>query len=70
MGFLKTLFSITGLLIVIYIIIGFYVGTPAPHTPPPLASNAASLHAWIQYIIWIMFWPVGLWKPPFTAGQP
>jgi hypothetical protein len=64
------LFSKTGLLVVIYIIIGLYVGTPSPHTPPIVAATAGSLHAWIQYIIWVLFWPAGLWKPSFTLGKP
>jgi len=67
MGFLGTLFSKTGLLIVVYILIGVFVNTAAPHLPP-LTFSLASFHSWIQYFISILFWPLSYWKPIFTVG--
>jgi hypothetical protein len=68
MGFVKTLFSRTGLLIMIYIIIGIFVNTAPPHVPS-FGANLASLHSWVQYFISIMFWPLSFWTPAFTAGK-
>jgi hypothetical protein len=68
MGFLNTLFSRRGLLIAIYILIGVFLNTAAPHLPTN-PSNASSLHSWGQYLISILFWPLGLWHPTFTLGK-
>ena len=68
MGFLKTLFSRRGLLIAIYILIGVFLNTAAPHAPAT-PSSAASLHSWCQYIISVLFWPLSLWHPIFTLGK-
>lgn len=68
MNFIKSLFSGTGILIVIYILIGVFVNTAPPHLPPTVASLAA-LHSWIQYFISVMFWPLSLWTPTFTIGK-
>ena len=68
MDFLKTLFSTRGLLIVVYILVGVFVNTAAPHLPTP-AFNGAALHSWIQYFISILFWPLSFWHPSFTVGQ-
>ena len=55
-NFFKTLFSTTGVFIVLYILIGIFVNTAPPHVPA-IAATAASLHSWIQYLISIFFWP-------------
>lgn len=68
MGFLKTLFSTTGLLIAIYILIGVFVNTASPHLPAT-AATLGSLHSWAQYIISVLFWPLSFWHPSFTVGK-
>jgi hypothetical protein len=67
-GFIKTLFSKTGLFIAIYILIGVFVNTAPPHVPSAGAS-LDSLHSWVQYFISILFWPLSFWDPSFTVGQ-
>ena len=66
--FLQTLFSTTGLLIVVYILIGVFFNTASPHLPVT-NGNLASLHSWVQYIISVLFWPLSLWSPTFTLGK-
>jgi len=68
-GFLKTLFSWTGLLIIVYILIGIFFNTAPPHLPSTTAGTGASLHSWVQYFISVLFWPLSLWHPPFTVGE-
>lgn len=68
MAFLRTLFSATGLLIGIYILIGVFFNTAPPHIPTT-PSALSSLHSWVQYIISVLFWPLALWHPTFTLGQ-
>ena len=68
MKFLNTLFSTTGLLIAIYILIGIFYNTASPHIPPTTATLAA-LHSWIQYFISILSWPLSFWHPTFTLGK-
>ena len=67
-GFVKTLFSRTGLLIMIYIVVGVFVNTAAPHVPS-FGANLTSLHSWVQYFISIIFWPLSFWTPSFTVGK-
>lgn len=70
MGFFKTLFSLTGLLIVIYVLIGIFLNTRSPHIPMEEGLSTASyIHSWVQYFISILFWPLSLWTPTFTVGQ-
>jgi hypothetical protein len=66
--FLNTLFSTTGLLIAIYILIGVFYNTAPPHIPSTAASFT-SLHSWIQYFISIVSWPLSFWHPTFTVGK-
>jgi hypothetical protein len=66
--FLKTLFSTTGIFIVIYILIGVFVNTAPPHIPP-VTISAAALHSWIQYLVSIFLWPLSFWQPHFTTGK-
>ena len=68
MGFVRTLFSKTGLFIAIYILIGVFVNTAPPHVPTA-GPNLASLHSWAQYFISILFWPLSFWTPSFTVGK-
>src|SRR6187455_1240792 len=49
-GFVSALFSRTGLLIAIYIVIGVFVNTAPPHVPTG-GANLLSLHSWVQYFI-------------------
>jgi hypothetical protein len=66
--FLNTLFSTTGLLIGIYILIGVFFNTASPHLPGT-AATGSSLHSWVQYIVSVLFWPLSLWHPTFTLGK-
>lgn len=68
MKFLKTLFSTTGILIVVYVLIGVFFNTASPHLPVTTAT-AGSLHSWAQYLASVVFWPLSLWHPTFTVGQ-
>ncbi len=68
MDFMKSLFSKTGLLIVLYALIGIFVNTASPHLPPTTPSMS-TVHSWIQYFISIFFWPLSFWHPTFTVGQ-
>jgi hypothetical protein len=67
-GFLKTLFSTTGILIIIYILIGVFFNTASPHIPAT-SGTLSSFHSWVQYVISIFFWPLSLWHPNFTLGK-
>jgi hypothetical protein len=66
--FLKALFSTRGVLIAVYILIGVFLNTAPPHLPTT-PSSVASLHSWVQYIISVFFWPLGLWHPTFILGK-
>lgn len=68
MSFIRALFSSTGLLIALYILIGVFVNTAAPHLPTTPGS-LGSLHSWVQYAISVLFWPLSFWKPNFTVGK-
>jgi hypothetical protein len=65
-AFLKTLFSTTGILIMVYILIGVFANTAPPHLP---TGNISSFHSWVQYIISVLFWPLSFWRPTFTVGK-
>ncbi len=70
MKFLKTLFSTTGLLILVYILIGVFFNTAPPHLPVPVTSATTGwLHSWAQYIVSVLFWPLSFWHPTFTVGK-
>lgn len=68
MKFFKTLFSTTGLIIVLYILVGIFFNTASPHVPTT-TGNLTSLHSWVQYFISILFWPLSFWTPTFTVGK-
>jgi hypothetical protein len=67
-NFLRTLFSTTGLIIVVYILIGVFFNTAPPHLPVTSATTG-SLHSWAQYLISVILWPLSLWHPTFTVGK-
>ena len=71
MGFLRILFSKIGMLILGYILVGIAVGPPPGSQgklPAVAAATGASVGAWIQFVIWVLFWPLGLifHHPTFT----
>ena len=68
MKFLNTLFSTTGLLIVVYILIGVFYNTASPHIPPT-SGGLTTLHSWVQYFISVLTWPLSFWHPTFTVGK-
>lgn len=68
MDFLKSLFSVRGLLIGAYILIGVFLNTAPPHLPAT-PNSLASFHSWVQWFISVMFWPLSIWKPTFTVGK-
>jgi hypothetical protein len=67
-AFVKTLFSTTGLLIVIYIVIGVFTNTAAPHLPTS-AGSISLFHSWVQYFLSVFLWPLSFWHPAFTVGK-
>lgn len=68
MDFIKTLFSVKGLLIAVYILIGVFANTKAPHVPAT-PNDIQAIHSWVQYGISVLFWPFSLWQPTFTTGK-
>ena len=68
MDFIKLLFSVKGLLIGVYILIGVFLNTASPHLPTA-PNNVESIHSWVQWGISVLFWPLSLWHPPFTSGK-
>ena len=68
MDFLKTLFSVKGLLIMLYVLIGVFYNTASPHLPGT-PGTVAGIHSWVQYAISVLTWPLSLWHPTFTVGK-
>jgi hypothetical protein len=66
--YVKTLFSVKGLVVAVYILIGVFVNTAPPHLPTA-AFSLDALHSWIQYFISVLFWPLSFWHPTFSVGQ-
>ena len=70
MIFFRSLFSTTGALIGLYLIIGVYVNTAAPHLPQFNSNNAGlELHSWVQYVTSVFFWPLSFWHPTINVGK-
>jgi len=70
MKFFSTLFSKIGILLLAYFVVGALVGPPgsaAGHFPGRSATGG-SLHAWLQWGIWVILWPIGVvfHHPTFT----
>jgi hypothetical protein len=66
--FFGTLFSKIGLAILIYVLVGVFLNTAAPHIPAK-PDSIAGIHSWLQYGISVLFWPLSLWRPEFTTGK-
>jgi hypothetical protein len=66
--YVKTLFSVKGLVVAVYILIGVFVNTAPPHLPTA-AFSLDALHSWIQSFISVLFWPLSFWHPTFSVGQ-
>jgi hypothetical protein len=67
-AYIILLFSLPGLIILIYFLIGIFYNTAPPHFPSTAASFT-SLHSWIQYFISILAWPLSFWHPTFSVGK-
>jgi hypothetical membrane protein len=67
-AYISFLFSLPGLIVVVYILIGVFHNTAPPHIPSTAASFT-SLHSWIQYFISVLFWPLSFWHPILTLGE-
>jgi hypothetical protein len=67
-AYIRILFTKAGLFIAIYLLIGIFYNTAAPHLPAAGFSLAA-LHSWIQYFISILVWPLSFWHPIFSVSQ-
>jgi uncharacterized membrane protein YfcA len=67
--FLKGLFGPAGLFLLVWVLIGIFTNTAAPHIPQDYSTAAAAAHSWIQYLISVMSWPLSHWHPQFTTGQ-
>ena len=67
-AYLALLFSLPGLIIVIYVLIGVFTNTASPHLPVT-AGSLTSAHSWIQYFISIFFWPLSHWHPLLSVGK-
>jgi hypothetical protein len=68
--FIRVLFSRIGMLILAYILIGIAIGPPpgSAGALPATSATGASVGAWFQFVIWVLFWPLGLifHHPAFT----
>lgn len=71
MYFLRSLFSVRGLGIALYLFIGVAVNTASPHIPTfnNGAALTGELHSWVQYIASVFFWPLSFWQPTLSVGK-
>jgi hypothetical protein len=71
MYYFRTLFSVRGLFIALYLFIGVAVNTAAPHIPTfqSGAATVAEAHGWVQYIASVFFWPLSFWQPTLSVGK-
>jgi hypothetical protein len=67
-GLVRVRINISALLILIYILIGVFFNTAAPHLPT-IAGSVSPLHSWVQYFISVLFWPLSLWHPSFVLAK-
>lgn len=68
-NFFGILFSPIGIMFMIYLIVGIFTNTAPPHLPGGGNDMAATAHSWVQYILSVMGWPLGLWHPTFSFGK-
>ncbi len=68
MDYIKTIFSVKGLVVAGYILVGVFYNTAPPHLPT-VAFSLPALHSWAQYFISILLWPLSFWHPIFSVGQ-
>jgi hypothetical protein len=66
--YVKTIFSVKGLVVAGYILVGVFYNTAPPHLPT-LAFSLPALHSWVQYFISILLWPLSFWHPIFSVGK-
>lgn len=62
---IKTIFTKTGGIILIWFVVGVLAGPTAGHQGHFPATDFSSdpggvIGAWVQEVIWILFWPLGL----------
>ena len=63
MSALRVLFSRTGLIIGIYLLIGVFLGPPghhAGHLPSAHFRNGGDIGAWLTFGIQVLLWPIGV----------
>ncbi len=68
MDYVKTIFSVKGFVVAVYILVGVFYNTASPHLPT-LAFSLPALHSWVQYFISILLWPLSFWHPTFSVGK-
>ena len=68
MDYIKTIFSVKGLVVAAYILVGVFYNTAPPHLPT-VAFSLPALHSWVQYGISVLLWPLSFWHPTFSVGQ-
>lgn len=68
-NYVRAIFSVNGLIVAVYILIGVFVNTAPPHIPSTSDLGGSFLHSWAQYAISVLFWPLSLWHPSFTVGK-
>jgi hypothetical protein len=68
-SYVRAIFSVNGLIVAVYILVGVFVNTAPPHIPSTSNLGGDFLHSWAQYAISVLFWPLSLWHPSFTVGK-
>jgi hypothetical protein len=71
MEFIVGVMRSTWLKVFIYILIGIWVNTAAPHIPQ-FGQNfgpGVLLHSLVQYIMSVMLWPLSFWHPTLSVGK-
>jgi hypothetical protein len=66
--YIKTIFSVKGLVVAAYVLVGVFYNTAPPHLPT-VAFSLPVLHSWVQYFISVLLWPLSFWHPTFSVGQ-
>lgn len=68
-AFFRTLFSIIGMAIITYVLIGVFTNTAPPHFPQGQDSIGGDIQTWVQYIISVVGWPLSHIHPVPTFGR-